>query len=88
VTSHSIHPDPHLVVQVALLELDPDPLPQLGPVQSGVEAEHADGAAVGRPQPLDDLDGGGLPAPLGPMIPKISPRSTVKDTSWTATVSR
>ena len=29
-----------------------------------------------------------LPAPLGPMIPKISPRSTVKDTSSTATVSR
>jgi len=47
------HPDP--VVEVALLELDPDPLAQLGPVPPEVEPEHADGAAVGRPQPLDGL---------------------------------
>jgi len=28
-----------------------------------------------------------FPAPFGPMIPKISPRWTVSDTSRTATVS-
>jgi len=57
------HPD--LVVQVAPLELDPDPLAQLVPVPPGVEPEHADAAPVGGAQPLDQLNGGGLAGPVG-----------------------
>jgi hypothetical protein len=62
-------PHLHLLGKLALLELRPDVLPELGAVPDRVEPEHRHLAGVGGPETLDDLDGGVLPAPLGPRIP-------------------
>ena len=51
---------PHPVGQRAVLELDADALVELVPVAAGVEAEHADRAAVGGAQARDALDRRGL----------------------------
>ena len=80
--------DPKLGVQVQQvgLELDPDPLAELGPVPPGIQPQHPDRARPGTRSPSIVSTVVVLPAPLGPTIPKISPRSTVNDTSSTATV--
>jgi hypothetical protein len=52
-------------VQQVGLELDPDPLAELGPVPPGIQPQHPDRAPVGDPQPLDRLHGGGLAGAVG-----------------------
>ena len=58
-------PDADLVGELALLELDADDAVELVAVALRVEPEHADRARVGRPQPADGLDGGGLAGAVG-----------------------
>ena len=58
-------PDLDLVGQLALLELDADDATELVAVAARVEPEHADRARVGRPQPADGLDRGGLAGAVG-----------------------
>jgi len=45
-----------------------------------------DRAAVGPVDTRDQVEDGGLPAPLGPMSPKIEPRGTAKLTRVTALI--
>lgn len=47
--------DPDALGQLAVLELDPQALSQLGAVPPRVEPEHADAAAIGGAQALDAL---------------------------------
>ena len=54
-----------LTGEAALLEHDADPRPDGGALLEGVVAEHPDGAAAGRGQPLDELQGGGLAGAVG-----------------------
>ncbi len=58
--------DPHPVGEPALLELDPDPLPQLGGVPAGLEPEHPDGSAVRLAEPGDRLHRRCLAGAIGP----------------------
>jgi hypothetical protein len=51
-----------------------------------VQAEHPHPAAAGAAQALQALDGGRLPAPFRPRMPKISPRPTSKLTPSTTAV--
>ena len=57
-----LHRLPHLdpLLQLRLLQLHADPLLQLVDVAEGIEAEHADRTAVGRPDALDAFHGRGL----------------------------
>ncbi len=52
--------DLDVVGQGALLELDPDPLPELPPLPPRVQPQDGEPAAVGAPQSFETLDGRGL----------------------------
>ena len=58
---------PHLdaLLELRLLELDPDPLLQLTGVPDRIERQHRDGAAVGRAEALDALHRGRLAGAVG-----------------------
>ena len=74
---------PHLEVvrQLRVLQLDADLLAQRAPVLDRVETEHPDRPAVGRRRPSTHSTAVVLPAPFGPRMPKISPSSTLNDTT-------
>ena len=80
---------PHLdaLLQVRLLQLHADPFLQLIDVAKRIEAQHRDACrdrAGASPSTHSMVVV--LPAPFGPIRPKISPSCTSNDTSSTATV--
>src|SRR5436309_7326777 len=53
-------------IEATLLEHDAHLRAELGASPAGIDAEHVDVAAVAGPVAFQDLDGGGLPGPVGP----------------------
>jgi len=56
--------------RLALLQLDPDTLAQLGAVPAQVQPQHPDSPAVRGTQPFDNLHRGGLAGAVGPEDPE------------------
>ena len=79
-------PDLDALLELGLLELYADAVLQLGGVRRGIVAENSDLAGVGRASPSTHSMVVVLPAPFGPMRPKISPSLTSKEMSSTAIV--
>ena len=79
--------DRELRVERGGLERDADPLLELGRIAGHVEPEDRDLAPVGHPEPLEDLDGGGLAGAVRTEQAEDLARATSKLTPATAATS-
>jgi hypothetical protein len=77
------HFDP--LLQLRLLERNPDAVLQLVDLTMGIKTQNRDDAPKGLRPSMHSMVVV-FPAPLGPIKPKISPSLTSNDTSSTATV--